>query len=117
VPPLPPGVNDEDLELFLVESDAVRVCTLSCLDALLDGTSPCRGETVTRDWETRVTAPEPDDEEVRLRDKLNRAPTRCRKAQAGVLNGPNADDVRRQRIASGVDGVLAPLTTTVLMLQ
>jgi len=74
VPPLPPGVNDEDLELFLVESDAVRVCTLSYLDALLDGTVAVpEVKTVTRDWETRVTAPEPDAEEVRLRDKLNRA--------------------------------------------
>jgi len=74
VPPLPPGVNDEDLELFLVESNAVRVCTLSYLDALIDGTVAVpEVRTVTRDWETRVTAPEPDAEEIRLREKLNRA--------------------------------------------
>jgi len=74
VPPLPPGVNDEDLELFLVESNAVRVCTLSYLDALLDGTVAVpEVKTVTRDWDQRVTAPEPDTEAIRLREKLNRA--------------------------------------------
>lgn len=74
VPPLPPGVNDENLELFLVESDAVRVCTLSFLDALLDGTVTVPAvKTVTRDWDPCVTAPEPDTEEIRLREKLNRA--------------------------------------------
>ena len=74
VPPLPPGVNDEDLELFLVESDAVRVCTLSLLDALLDGTVAVpEVRTVTRDWDQPVAAPAPDAEAVRLRDRLNRA--------------------------------------------
>ncbi len=74
VPPLPPGVNDEDLELFLVESDAVRVCTLSYLDALLDGTVAVpEVKTVTRDWDPPVAAPAPDTEAVRLREKLNRA--------------------------------------------
>jgi DEAD/DEAH box helicase domain-containing protein len=74
VPPLPPGVNDEDLELFLVESDAVRVCTLSLLDALLDGTVIVpEVKTITRDWDQPVSAPEPDAEAVRLRDRLNRA--------------------------------------------
>jgi DEAD/DEAH box helicase domain-containing protein len=74
VPPLPPGVNDEDLELFLVESDAVRVCTLSCLDALLDGAVAVpEVKTVTRDWDQPVAAPEPDAEAILLRGKLNRA--------------------------------------------
>jgi len=74
VPPLPPGVNDEDLELFLIESDAVRVCTLSYLDALLDGTVTVpEVKTVTRDWEQPVTAPGPNTEEIRLQEKLNRA--------------------------------------------
>jgi len=74
VPPLPPGVNDEDLELFLVESNAVRVCTLSYLDALLDGAIAVpEVKTVTRDWDQRVTAPKPDSEAIQLREKLNRA--------------------------------------------
>ena len=74
VPPLPPGVNDEDLELFLVESDAVRVCTLSYLDVLLDGTVAVpEVKTITRDWDQPVTAPEPDSEAIQLREKLNRA--------------------------------------------
>ena len=74
VPPLPPGVNDESLELFLVESDAVRVCTLSLLDALLDGVIAVpEVKTVTRDWDPCVKAPAPDTEEIRLREKLNRA--------------------------------------------
>jgi len=71
---LPPGVNDEDLELFLVESNAVRVCTLSLLDALLDGmVSVPEIKTVTRDWEQPVAAPAPDSAALLLRGKLNRA--------------------------------------------
>ena len=74
VPPLPPGVNDEDLELFLVESNAVRVCTLSYLDALIDGVIAVpEVKVITRDWEQRVIAPKPDSEAIRLREKLNRA--------------------------------------------
>ena len=74
VPPLPPGVNDEDMELFLVESNAVRVCTLSLLDALLDGmVSVPEITTVTRDWEQPVAAPVPDSAALLLRGKLNRA--------------------------------------------
>ena len=74
VPPLPPGVNDEALELFLVESDAVRVCTLSYLDALLEGavTVPVV-KTVTRDWNQPVAVPDPDTETILLRGKLTRA--------------------------------------------
>jgi len=37
VPPLPPGVDNEDLESFLVESNAAVSCTLSFLDTLIDG--------------------------------------------------------------------------------
>jgi ATP-dependent helicase YprA (DUF1998 family) len=37
VPPLPPGIADEELEQLLIESDAARACTASLLDALLDG--------------------------------------------------------------------------------
>jgi len=74
VPPLPPGVNDEDLELFLVESNAGRVCTLSLLDALLDGTVAVPDiQTVTRDWDPPVAAPAPDSAALLLRGKLNRA--------------------------------------------
>ncbi len=74
VPPLPPGVNDEDLELFLVESDAVRVCTLSLLDALLDGAVAVPAvRTVRRDWSQPVAAPAPDADALRLQSRLNRA--------------------------------------------
>jgi len=74
VPPLPPGVHDENLELFLVESNAVRVCTLSLLDALLDGVVAVpEVTTVTRDWQQPVAAPEPDQEAIQLTRKLNRA--------------------------------------------
>jgi len=74
VPPLPPGVNDEDLELFLIESDAVRVCTLSFADALLEGVIRVpEVKTVKRDRGQAVIAPEPDLEAIRLREKLNRA--------------------------------------------
>lgn len=74
VPPLPPGVHDENLELFLVESNAVRVCTLSLLDALLDGVVAVpEVTTVTHDWQQPVAAPEPDQEAIQLNRKLNRA--------------------------------------------
>ena len=44
------------------------------IDALLDGTVAVpEVKTVTRDWDQRVTAPEPDTEAIRLREKLNRA--------------------------------------------
>jgi hypothetical protein len=52
----------------------VRVCTLSLLDALLDGmVAVPEIMTVTRDWERPVAAPVPDQEAIRLNDKLNRA--------------------------------------------
>jgi DEAD/DEAH box helicase domain-containing protein len=74
VPPLPPGVNDEGLELFLIESDAVRVCTLSLLDALLDGVVAVPDvHVIKRDWDQPVAAPEPDTEAILLRGKLTRA--------------------------------------------
>ncbi|MDD5707860.1 MAG: DEAD/DEAH box helicase [Kiritimatiellae bacterium] len=74
VPPLPPGVEDAELEQFLVESDAARVCTLSLLGALLSGevTLP-EVHTVKRDWKPPVASPPPDTEGERLQARLDRA--------------------------------------------
>ena len=44
------------------------------MDALIDGTIAVpEVKVITRDWEQRVIAPEPDSEAIRLREKLNRA--------------------------------------------
>ena len=74
VPPLPPGVNSEDLEMLFVESNAAVECTVSLLDWLLEG------KTVLPDIATRTlpgaTAVEPppiDIEAVRLNNRLKKA--------------------------------------------
>jgi hypothetical protein len=38
VPPLPPGVTNEELERLLIESNAAQACTRSLLEVLIDGT-------------------------------------------------------------------------------
>lgn len=53
VPPLPPGVSDEELETLLVESNASIVCTRSLLSALMDG------NTIIPDIKTNALIPLP----------------------------------------------------------
>ncbi len=74
VPPLPPGVTDEELELFLVESDASVECTRSLLDALLEGV--VRVPEITERREPRPPSPEPppgDVEAEKLARRLQKA--------------------------------------------
>ncbi|MBN1531717.1 MAG: DEAD/DEAH box helicase [Spirochaetes bacterium] len=74
VPPLPPGVDSEQLERFLVESDAAVRCTSSLLRFLLEGTVEVPSVTLR---ETELLPPverrEPDRERERLAAKLDRA--------------------------------------------
>lgn len=74
VPPLPPGVNDEDLEEFLVNSNAARVCTRSLLESLLEGriTEP-RVQTIREPLGAPVASPPTDTETLQLRRRLHRA--------------------------------------------
>ena len=69
VPPLPPGVNSEDLEELLVESDAAVRCTRSLLEALLDGVVNVPEVTVIRREKSKSIEPEPPDYD---KEKMNR---------------------------------------------
>jgi DEAD/DEAH box helicase domain-containing protein len=74
VPPLPPGVDNEELSNFLIESDAAVACTRSLLEALIDGKAKLPEITVQRrQREPAVTAPGEDPEMVRLTQRLGRA--------------------------------------------
>ncbi len=74
VPPLPPGVDAEDMEDLLIESDAAKACTLSLLNALIDGHVE---KPEVRTWQTEadagVEAPGEDEEQKKLNKRLNKA--------------------------------------------
>jgi DEAD/DEAH box helicase domain-containing protein len=74
VPPLPPGVDNEELTELLVESDAAVACTRSLLNALIDGVAKLPDITVQRrPRAAAVKAPGEDPEMVRLSQRLGRA--------------------------------------------
>ncbi len=74
VPPLPPGVEDEELEEFLVESNAAQACTRSLLAALLDGAVIVPEIRTLRQARPPAAAPPPEDEEaIRLNRRLGKA--------------------------------------------
>lgn len=74
VPPLPPGVEDEQMEQFLIESDAALECTRSLLDALLDGNVRVPHVTVGKRPLGPAVAPPPEDEEAKkLHTRLERS--------------------------------------------
>ncbi|RPI97125.1 MAG: DUF1998 domain-containing protein [Spirochaetales bacterium] len=74
VPPLPPGVAGEELESFLIESNASSECTRSLLTYLLRGELVMPRITVTElPLEQVIPDPVPDEERIRLMNKLNRA--------------------------------------------
>jgi DEAD/DEAH box helicase domain-containing protein len=74
VPPLPPGVNSEELEALLIESNAAVACTRSLLDALLDGRITLPEVRVLHSpRHPAVEPPEPDPDTIRLGQRLDRA--------------------------------------------
>jgi ATP-dependent helicase YprA (DUF1998 family) len=74
VPPLPPGVNDEELEGLLVESDAAVQCTRSLLTMLLDGRIELpEVRLVSERREAAVDIPPEDEEAIKLNQRLGRA--------------------------------------------
>ena len=76
VPPLPPGVSDEELEQLFIESNASVVCTLSLLVYLLDGRVEAPDVKIDRLPTPQVIEPPGDDIEVKkLNNRLERAST------------------------------------------
>ncbi len=74
VPPLPPGVDDREMEELLIESDASRVCTAGLLAALIDGRLELpRVSRHTVPLRPAVTPPPPDLEQERTRQRLRNA--------------------------------------------
>ncbi|MCK5805923.1 MAG: DUF1998 domain-containing protein, partial [Lentisphaeria bacterium] len=74
VPPLPPGVESEEMEQLLVESNAAVACTVSLLTALIDGVVALPEIVVLREHRTQaVQAPGEDEETLRLTQRLNHA--------------------------------------------
>lgn len=71
---LPPGVEDEELEQLLVETNAAVACTISLITTLLTGEvvlpEVLRFEVAARET---VTPPEPDVEYERLKSRLGKA--------------------------------------------
>jgi DEAD/DEAH box helicase domain-containing protein len=74
VPPMPPGVDSEALEMLFVESNASIVCTASLLDWLLEGKTTIP-KIVTRSSPIAVAVESPpiDIEAVKLNTRLKRA--------------------------------------------
>jgi len=71
---LPPGVEDEELEQLLVESNASVACTHSLITALLTG-KVVMPEIIecAIDAKIAVIPPEPDEEFEKLKDRLGKA--------------------------------------------
>ena len=75
VPPLPPGVNNEELEELFIESNAAVACTVSLLTYLTDGQLQLPDVRVERKPMPTgyVKAPPEDAETVKLNQRLGKA--------------------------------------------
>ncbi len=74
VPPLPPGISNENLENLLVESNAAVACTNSLLTVLLQGKVIAPEiETITVLIPAEILTPAEDFEKKRIQQKLGRA--------------------------------------------
>ena len=83
VPPLPPGVADEELEELLVESNAAVTCTCSLLSHLLTGAIvPPDVKLLRVPRKPEGDAPELDEEAVKLSNRLTRASEILKKKRA-----------------------------------
>ncbi|MFW6414441.1 MAG: DEAD/DEAH box helicase [Verrucomicrobiota bacterium] len=82
VPPLPPGVNSEELEELLIESDAAVVCTKSLLEALIEGVVKVPEVRELRHRRARSLEPAGvDEEQEKTRRRLERASVNLRKSR------------------------------------
>ena len=71
---LPPGIEDEDLEQLLVESNASVACTQSLITALLTGEVVVPEVTsFAIEEKIAVIPPEPDEELEKLKSRLGKA--------------------------------------------
>jgi DEAD/DEAH box helicase domain-containing protein len=74
IPPLPPGIEDQELEELLTESDAAVQCARSLLTALLDGrVQPPEIHESQRSRPPGITPPGDDPETARMNRRLTRA--------------------------------------------
>ncbi len=74
VPPLPPGVQNEELERLLIESNAAVACTASLLDVLIDGTVNLPEiKTIERERGPSFAPPPEDEEAKKLSSRLHKA--------------------------------------------
>ncbi len=74
VPPLPPGIPDEELESLMIQSNAAQACTRSLLTALLDGRVEVPEVTYEKVRIAKLsTPPEIDPEAERLKGRLLRS--------------------------------------------
>lgn len=74
VPPMPPGVNSEELEMLFVESNASVECCISLLDWLLDGQTVIPDVKIQKQLlPTAVESPSIDIEVVKLNKRLKKA--------------------------------------------
>ncbi|MFH2131635.1 MAG: DEAD/DEAH box helicase [bacterium] len=74
VPPLPPGIADNELEALLIESNASVECTRSLLTMLLTGVTVLpQPQSVILPANQSVQAPEPDLAAIKMKEKLVRA--------------------------------------------
>lgn len=74
VPPMPPGVSDEDMEALFVETDAAVACCLSLLQYLANGEIVVpKVRTIRQLIPTQVEPPPEDEAMIKLKKRLKRA--------------------------------------------
>jgi len=73
VPPLPPGINNNDLEELLIESNASIECTKSLLRALIEGKIVMPEIKILKSSISSVVDPVIDEEKIKLAKKLEKA--------------------------------------------
>lgn len=74
VPPLPPGIADDELEALLIESNASIACSRSLLTVLLEGNIIMPEiENISFSPPQEIQPSEPDREAIRMKEKLERA--------------------------------------------
>jgi DEAD/DEAH box helicase domain-containing protein len=80
VPPLPPGVDNEDLALLFVESNAAVACSLSLLAWLLEGEQIVPEIVIEKKpLPDAIEPPKPDIEAIKLNNRLQKASELLRK--------------------------------------